>query len=125
MPPLCPVPKLKEVCISVLTNIILERLEEHTENEISSGVWASDVQKYFLEHICNIAAYEDLRDMLLAKLDNLFEKNQAIRPKIRHFVPTLTGTQMKILDFSKYRVIADKMITKTIYLSMEKTCPNI
>ena len=125
MPPLCPVPKLKEVCISVLTNIILERLEEQTENEISSGVWASDVQKYFLEHICNIAAYEDLRDMLLVKLDNLFEKNQAIRPKIRHFVPTLTGTQMKILDFSKYRVIADKMITKTIYLSMEKTCPNI
>ena len=78
-----------------------------------------------MEHIRNISAYDDLRDMLLIKLDIMFLKVPAMRPKVRYIVPKLTGSQMKVLDFSKYQVVADKMITKTIYLTMEKACPNI
>ena len=124
MPPIRPIPTLKKCSISVLTNLILEILEEQKENE-TTAIWADGVHKYFLENISNIAAFDELRDMLLVKLDALFANNPAIRPKVRYFVPKLTGSQMKVLDFSKYQVIADKMITKTIYLTMEKTCPNI
>ena len=124
MPALCPVPTLKKCAISVLTNLILERLEDQDENA-STGIWANNVQKYCLEHIRNISAYEELREMLLIKLDALFVNTPVKRPKLRYFVPKLTGSQIKVLDFSKYQVIADKMITKTIYLTMEKTCPNI
>ena len=124
MPALRPVPTLKKSSISVLTNLILERLEDQKEND-TSGIWANNIRTYFLEHIRNITAYEELRDMLLIKIDALFVNNQAIRPKVRYLVPKLTGSQMKVLDFSKYQVIADKMITKTIYLTMEKTCPNL
>ena len=124
MPALRPVPTLKKCSISVLTNLVLERLEYQREDD-TTGIWANNIRQYFLEHIRNISAYEELRDMLLIKLDALFVKNQTMRPKVRYLVPKLTGSQMKVLDFSKYQVIADKMITKTIYLTMEKTCPNL
>ena len=124
MPNIRPVPTLKKCSISVLTNLILEILEKQNDNE-TTGIWANTIHKYFLEHISNMAAFDELRDMLLIKLDAIFAKNTAVRPKMRYIVPKLTGSQMKMLDFSKYQVIADKMITKTIYLTMETTCPNI
>ena len=129
MPALCPLPNLQRFSISILTNLILRKLECLTQDEKNEEQtyteWQNGVQKHILEHLQNIGAYEDLRDMVLNKLDQLFVTNHSMRPKIRDFVPKLTGSQIKTLDFSKYQVIADKVVTKAIYLTMEKTFPNI
>ena len=95
MPALCPLPNLQRFSISVLTNLILGKLECLTQDEKNEEQtyreWENGVQKHILEHLQNIGAYEDLRDMVLTKLDQLFVTNHSLRPKIRDFVPLILG----------------------------------
>ena len=129
MPALCSVSTLKTHSISVLTNLILKKLQRLTEdegnNEKKHEEWESDIQQHVFEHLQNIGAFEELREMLLTRLDHLFVHNQSFRPNIRKLVPKLTGSQIKTLDFSKYPVTADKIVSKAMYLTLEKTSPNI
>ena len=123
MPALCTVPTLKTHSISVLTNLILKKLQRLTEdegnNEKKHEEWESDIQQLIFEHLQNIGAFEELQEILLIRLDHLFVHNQSLRPHIRKLVPKLTGSQIKTLDFSKYPVTADKIVAKAMYYKFQ------
>jgi hypothetical protein len=45
--------------------------------------------------------------------------------KVRSLLPQLLGPQLKSLDFTRLRMVADKHLMGSLYAAMAEACPNL
>ena len=45
--------------------------------------------------------------------------------KVRSLLPHLLGPQLKSLDFTSLRMVADKLLMRSLYSLMAEACPNL
>jgi len=105
-----------------LSNLILDSFTITSETAVKE--WSKSLYELLAEHLQH-GVYQELVQILLVKLELDFLNNPSLRPKVRQFVPFLLGPHLKCLDFTNLRVIADKIIMKSIYTKFDELCPNL
>lgn len=122
MPALCSVSSLGQLAVSSLLDLVLDRFLALTQGHAEA--WSRDLYAT-LARYASPPLYADLFELLLVRLDAVFADQPELRPLVRILVPQLLGPQLKCLDLTRLRVVADKHLMSSLYAGMAAACPNL
>jgi len=124
MPAQAVVPSLQHLASSTLCNTVLEVFHALHTQEASLSTWAPSLHSLLSLHLQR-SLYQELVEEVLLRLDLVMASSPALRPAVRLLVPALLGPQLRRLDFTRLRVVADKAIVRSLYAALPQACPNL